>query len=209
VSSFFALGYLLFVGTARVVPLTRSGAGPTDAVLVASARAGERWAAEALFRRHEPLVSGMAYRLMGRDEDVDDLVQETFAQALARLETLKDAQALAGWLCSILVGNVAKTIRRRRMMARFGVGRYALAIDLDTLVGPSVPADDAVELRRVYALAETLPDTIRVPLVLQRVEGLSLEEIAELVGCSLATVKRRVAEGEARLRERFLRGEGR
>jgi DNA-directed RNA polymerase specialized sigma24 family protein len=60
----------------------------------------------------------------------------------------------------------------------------------------------------VCLLADELADSLRVPLFLQRVEGLALEEVAALVGCSLATVKRRVAEGEARVRERFLRGEG-
>jgi DNA-directed RNA polymerase specialized sigma24 family protein len=48
-----------------------------------------------------------------------------------------------------------------------------------------------------------------VPLLLQRVEGLGLEEIARLTGASLATVKRRVAEAEAALRASFLHGDGR
>src|SRR5688572_10280541 len=67
---------------ASAVPVTRSGAGPTDAALVVAARAGEDWAREALFRRHAPMVAGMAFRLLGRDEDVDDLVQDSFVEAL-------------------------------------------------------------------------------------------------------------------------------
>lgn len=72
-----------------------------------------------------------------------------------------------------------------------------------------MPLDDALELRRLYGLARRLPAHVRVPLLLQRVEGLGLDEIARLMGASLATVKRRIAQGEAALRESFLRGEGR
>ena len=204
-----ALGYLPVVAVARVVPLPRKAAEPSDAELVAGARGGDPAAAEALFRRHAAMVSGLALRLMGRDEDVDDLAQESFAQAFDSLDRLKDGQAFASWIAAIVVRTVAKTIRRRRVAARLGLGRHLLAIDLDALIGPNVPADDATELRRLYALAETLPHTLRVPLLLRRVEGLPLDEIARLVGASLATVKRRVAEAEMDLRARFDRGEGR
>jgi RNA polymerase sigma-70 factor (ECF subfamily) len=151
----------------------------------------------------------LALRLLGRDGDVDDVVQDAFASAFGTLERLKDPQAFEAWLREILVRIVGKLIRRRRMLARLGMGRASLDIDLDALIGPWVPQDDALELRRLYALAQRLPADVRVPLLLQRVENLALSEIARLIGTSQATVKRRVAAGEAALRESFLRGEAR
>jgi RNA polymerase sigma-70 factor (ECF subfamily) len=144
--------------------------------------------------------------LIGRDSDVDDLVQETFAIAFTTLDRLKDARALSGWLSAILVRSATKLLRRRRLLARLGLWRGALAVDVDALVSPAVPADHALELRRVYALASMLPETLRVPLVLRRVEGLPLEEVAALTGTSLATVKRRVSEAEDRLRAQLTVG---
>jgi RNA polymerase sigma-70 factor (ECF subfamily) len=197
----------------RSVPRAAGVAGdaglPADAELVRAARAGEAWAAEALVRRHARAVNGLALRLLGRDGDVDDVVQETFVGAFAALDRLQDPQAFQAWLSGILVRIVGKLIRRRRLLARLGMGRALLAIDLDALVAPTVPQDDAIELRRLYALAERLPAAVRVPLLLQRVEGLGLDEIARLMGASLATVKRRVAEAETALRTSFLRGDGR
>jgi RNA polymerase sigma-70 factor (ECF subfamily) len=197
----------------RSVPRTvgvASDAGlPADAELVRAARAGEAWAAEALVRRHARAVNGLALRLLGRDGDVDDVVQETFVGAFAALDRLEDPQSFQAWLSGILVRIVGKLIRRRRMLARLGLGRALLAIDLDALVAPTVPQDDAIELRRLYALAQRLPAAVRVPLLLQRVEGLGLDEIARLTGASLATVKRRVAEAETALRASFLNGDGR
>jgi RNA polymerase sigma-70 factor (ECF subfamily) len=197
----------------RSVPRPGGVAGtaslPADAELVRAARRGETWAAEALVRRHARALNGLALRLLGRDGDVDDVVQDTFVGAFAALDRLQDPQAFQAWLSGILVRVVGKLIRRRRLLARLGMGRAVLTIDLDALVAPTVPQDDAIELRRLYALAERLPAAVRVPLLLQRVEGLGLEEIARLTGASLATVKRRVAEAEAALRASFLHGDGR
>jgi RNA polymerase sigma-70 factor (ECF subfamily) len=176
---------------------TRSGSGPSDAALVMAARAGEAWASEALFRRHAPMVNGLAYRLLGRDMDVDDLVQDSFVQALGALDALKEPQAFQSWLASIVVRTSSKLLRRRKLLNRLGLRRSGDAIDVDALVGKSVPPDAAAELRALYTVVDALPVKIRVPLLLRRVEGLSLEEIAEYTQASLATVKRRIAEGDA------------
>jgi RNA polymerase sigma-70 factor (ECF subfamily) len=148
------------------------------------------------------MVNGLSYRLMGRDGDVDDLVQESFASVFASLHRLEDPQSFAKFLASIVVRTATKTIRRRRIMRRLGLaGREAEGIDLDALVSSEVPADDAIELRRLYAAFERMPADLRVPLTLRRVEGLPLEEVARLCDCSLATVKRRISQAEAELRK--------
>jgi len=177
---------------------TRSGAGPSDAALVVAARAQERWAQEALFRRHAAMVNGLAYRLVGRDADLDDLVQDCFAEAWRSLGRLAEPAAFSTWLGSIVVRTAHKLIRRRRLLARLGLGA-GCRIDLDELVSPTAPADVRAELRSVYTVVESLPAATRVAFVLRRIEGLSLEEIVALTGASLATVKRRIADGERRI----------
>jgi RNA polymerase sigma-70 factor, ECF subfamily len=179
-------------------PASRSGAGPSDAVLVVAARAGEPWAREALFRRYAPMANRLALRLLGRDDEIDDLVQDSFVAALRGLERLQEPQAFGGWLASIVVRTSCKLLRRRRLARRLGL-RPAAPIDLDALVSREAPPDVAVELRAIYSLVEELPASVRVPLVLRRVEGYALEEIARVTGASLATVKRRVADAERQL----------
>jgi RNA polymerase sigma-70 factor (ECF subfamily) len=176
--------------------VTRSGIGPSDAVLVLAARAGEDWAREALFRRYASMLNGLAYRIMGRDDDVDDLVQDSFVQALGGLDRLRDPQAFGGWIASIMVGTAGKTLRRRKLMRKLGLYR-GQPIDPEALIGTSTAPDVAAELRAVYRVVEGLPVEQRVVLLLRRVEGLGLEEIARTVGRSLATVKRRLADAEA------------
>jgi RNA polymerase sigma-70 factor (ECF subfamily) len=194
--------YSLFVSSTRAIPKTRSGAGPSDAALVVEARAGESWAQEALFRRHAPRLNGLAFRVMGRDDEVDDLVQDTFVAAFEGLGRLTDPQAFASWIASILVRQAHKKIRRRRMLARLGLGRARSDIDVDAILGASCPPDKAVELRALYGVLNELPADARIALVLRRVEGLSLEEVAEAMDLSLATIKRRLADADRFLEEK-------
>jgi len=161
----------------------------------ARARAGESWAQEALFRRHARMAIGLAHRLLPRDPEVDDLVQDCFVLALRRLSALENPQAFAAWLESIVVRTVGKRLRRRRLLARLGL-QSPEEIDPEAIAAPAVPGEVAVELRRVYAVIAKLPADARVALVLRRVEGLEVPEIAQRMGVGLSTVKRRLKKAE-------------
>ena len=169
--------------------------GPTDAALVVAARAGEAWAQEALFRRYSRMVNGLAFRILGRDADVDDLVQDSFLEALRSLDRLDNPQAFASWLGSIVVRTAGKRLRRRSLLNRLGL-RRAAPIDADTVFSRDAPPDVRAELRRIYGVLDELHHEARLALVLHRVEGMSLPEAAESMGVSLSTVKRRIQSAE-------------
>ncbi|HMA95823.1 MAG TPA: sigma-70 family RNA polymerase sigma factor [Polyangiaceae bacterium] len=191
-----ALSYNLRVLPSQ--PTTRSGSGPSDAALVVAARANESWAKEALFRRYVHLVNGLAFRVIGRDADLDDLVQDSFIEAWRSLHRLENPQVFSSWLSAIVVRTAHKMLRRRRLMTAIGL-RQREPIDLDNLVSGNAPQDVQVELRAIYSLVETLSPSTRLALLLRRVEGLSLEEVASMLGVSLATAKRRIADAERQL----------
>jgi RNA polymerase sigma-70 factor, ECF subfamily len=173
--------------------------GPSDAALVVAARAGEAWAREALFRRYVRMVFGLVYRLVGRDDEVEDLVQECFVQALANLDRLAEPQAFGAWLTAIVVRTTHKVLRRRALTHRLGLQRRRQALDVESLVASSAPADVVAELRAVYRVVEGLAPRVRVALVLRRVEGLSREEVAAAMGISVSTAKRLIVEAEVAL----------
>jgi RNA polymerase sigma-70 factor (ECF subfamily) len=186
-------------------PITRSGSGPTDAALVVAARAGEAWAQEALYQRYARMVIGLSQRILAGRDDADDLAQDAFVFAFTRLDTLQNPQAFQAWLRSIVARTASKRLRRQRLLVRLGIRRNE-PIDADTVVSPEAPADVASEVRSVYGLLDRLPAEERVALVLRRVEGLDLAEIAEQMKLSLATVKRRIAAAEGRLERARQRG---
>jgi RNA polymerase sigma-70 factor (ECF subfamily) len=183
---------------ARSGTLTQPETDPTDAALVIAARGGETWAQEALFRRHARLAIGLAHRLLPHDREVDDLVQDCFVQALKRLDTLQNPQAFAAWLGSIVVHAVGKRLRRQRLLGRLGL-RQLESIDAQAIAAPTAPADVVVELRRLYGLLASLPPDQRIALVLRRVDRMEIPQIAEYMGLSLSTVKRRLKRAEEEL----------
>jgi RNA polymerase sigma-70 factor (ECF subfamily) len=180
---------------ARSGTLIRSDVDPSDAELVTSARAGESGAQEALFRRHARLAIGLAHRLLPHDREVDDLVQDCFVQALRRLDTLQNPQAFAAWLGSIVVHAVGKRLRRQKLLSRLGL-RQPESIETQSIAAATAPADVIVELRRIYGALAGLPPDQRIALVLRRVDRMEIPQIAEYMGLSMSTVKRRLKRAE-------------
>ncbi|MFO0628597.1 MAG: RNA polymerase sigma factor [Polyangiales bacterium] len=168
-----------------------------DAELVLRARAGDARAEEAIYRRHVRYLGSIALRLCGRQQDAEDIVQETFALALPRLDQLREPGALRVWLARVAVSQARRLLRRRRIL-RF-VGLHDDDVPADSLCVADAPPEVRAELARVQAvLAAASPDE-RAAWWLHRVDGETLEATAEICDCSLATVKRRVAAAEARL----------
>jgi RNA polymerase sigma-70 factor (ECF subfamily) len=179
-------------------PATKSGAGPTDAALVVAARTGEAWAQEALFQRHARLAFGLAHRFLPRELDVDDLVQDSFLYAFQHLNGLDNPQAFSAWLGSIVVRTASKRLRRQRLLVRLGLGSFS-PIDVEAVVARTAPPDVAAELRALYAVIDRFPAAERIALILRRVEGFEIPQIAEYMKASESTVKRRLRAAEARL----------
>jgi RNA polymerase sigma-70 factor (ECF subfamily) len=140
------------------------------------------------------MVNGLAFRLLGSDTELDDVVQESFAQALESLPRLSATASFRAWLISLVCRTCYKLLRRRRVLWRLGI--RGEAVDLDLVISSDAPPDLMAELREIYRRIDELPTPLRIALVLRRVEGLSVEETAEAIGSSAATVKRRVAEAE-------------
>lgn len=184
----------------NVVPIHERTSGPTDAALVVSARAGEAWAREALFRRHSRAVHGLAFRLVGRDQDVDDIAQDAWVAAFDSLHRIADPQAFAAFLGSIVVHCARRVLRRRRLARRLGLLPQEQAIDASAFVARTAPPDTASEILRIYGVIHTLPTDERIAILLRRVEGMQLEEVAAACKCSLATAKRRIAAADEKLR---------
>jgi RNA polymerase sigma-70 factor (ECF subfamily) len=170
-----------------------------DATLVACALRGDRVAEAQIYRRHARALGNLAARLLGSRTDAEDVVQETFVTALERLGDLRDPACLRPWLTRITVTLAQKRLRRRRLLRWLGLDRTESDLPLDAMADEAMPVDRRAELARIAAVLETVPAPERVAWTLHRVEGETLETVAATCGCSLATVKRRIAAVEARL----------
>jgi RNA polymerase sigma-70 factor, ECF subfamily len=180
--------------------VARLDARPSDESLVAAARAGVEEAKAELFRRHVRAASDMAHRLLGRDGEVEDVVQEGFVVAFTTLASLADPRAFRAWLGAIVTRRAIAVIRRRRLLSRLGFVR-AEPLQIENVIARDAPPDVLAELTAVYRSLDELPAAERVVLVLRRIEQLPLDAIAERTGFSLATVKRRLQRAEQQLAE--------
>jgi len=171
-------------------------ARPESLEVALSAESPELASFEALYAKHARYIAGVVHRLMGDDGELDDIVQETFVDAIEGLARLHDRSAVRAWLVTVAVRRTRRVLarRRRRMMFAFW----------STDFGPrsSDPRDRAA-VDDLYDVLARVPEDLRIPWVLHRVEHLSLPETAEACEVSLATVKRRIADAEERIERRL------
>jgi RNA polymerase sigma-70 factor (ECF subfamily) len=169
----------------------------SDEELVRRALAGERWGREMLYRRHAGSLLAMTVRLLANRGEAEEIVQDTFVTAFEQLGTLREPGAVRGWLGQIAVNLVRRRFRRGRLMRFLGLDRGADDATLEALADPGVSTDQRAELALVDRLLRGMKPALRLAWMLRRVDGLELSEVASLCDCSLATVKRRIAEADA------------
>jgi RNA polymerase sigma-70 factor, ECF subfamily len=165
-----------------------------EAALVSAMGSGRVDAAAAFYDRHVQAISALVFRLMGPDTEIADVVHDVFVRALESLPRLRDPAALRSWLFGIAVRTVGIRFQKR---ARQRWLRFVAPEDLPE-VAVLPPTELGEALRDVYAILLGMDPDERIALVLNRVEGLSLEDAARATGASLATFRRRLARGEAK-----------
>ena len=144
---------------------------------------------EKVYRRYASYVAATAHRLLGGDEEVDDTVQEVFVIAVRGLKSVRDPEAVKGWLACIAVRVVRRRLRTRR--ARKFVG-FDTPVALDPADWAASPEQRTL-LLQVYRTLDLLPANERIAWTLRYLQGERLEDVATQCGCSLATAKRRIA----------------
>jgi RNA polymerase sigma-70 factor (ECF subfamily) len=166
---------------------------PDDLLLERMRRGNDRAFAD-LYARHARYLAGAVYRIMGNDADLDDIVQESFVDAAAGPAPEAGIEVRA-WLVRIAVRQARKILARRRR-------RRFLGLELGRVSATSVDPRQS-DTRDLYAALDRLDPDERIPWILNRIEGASLEEVASHCGVSLATVKRRISKADERLERRL------
>jgi RNA polymerase sigma-70 factor (ECF subfamily) len=172
----------------------------TDQEIVAGVLERDPQAGEALVRRFGPIIDNRVWRLMGKDSEHRDIVQQVFGQVVYTLSKLEDPQALEAWIGQITVSVVRKEFRRRKY--RSIVGFATERVECETARDN---AEHQLGLIRSYAILEKMNANDRIAFILRFVEGMALSEAANVMDCSLATAKRRIC----RARDAFLKRAGR
>jgi RNA polymerase sigma-70 factor (ECF subfamily) len=157
---------------------------------IVRAQAGEASALDWVVRQHAALVERMLVRMLGRRQDLDDLIQNTFVETLRALPAFRGQSAFASFVAGIAV-RVARRAMRPGLVTRF---RAPLPDDeLATQASaPDAQLEAQRRLVRLRAALEHLSEAKRVAFLLWSLEGLSPEQIAPMMEASVAATRSRI-----------------
>lgn len=180
-----------------------------DSELLKRAQGGEMAAFEQLVERHRDRVYGVAYRMMRNEADAAEVAQETFLSAYRHLAEFRGDASFGGWVHRIAANTALMRLRHKKLVSTIEQpleepqfnergslietvadwGQDALSQSLDH------------ELRQAIDQAQaTLPEDYRQVFLLRDVDGLSYEQIAELLGESVPAIKSRLHRARLAMR---------
>jgi len=186
----------------------------SDVTLMLRVREGDTEALRELIERHQRAVINTIHRAIGDASEAEDLAQRVFVQVYRSAKRYKPTAKFTTWLFTITRNTILNEHRRR--------SRHP-AQSLDALQDPSDPettgwqppdtsmrdpAEAAVErelLEKIKQAVQELPEAQRTAVILCRYEGLSYEEIAEVLGCSVSATKSMLHRARLALKDK-LRG---
>lgn len=163
-----------------------------------------------LVHRYHKQAYNVAYRMTGNHADAEDLTQDTFLKAYRFFGNYKRDMPFDNWLYRIMSNIFIDWLRRRPKAqirsldepVRQEEGETTLDLP-DTSDGPEAIALSHELDAKMQSALNTLPEDFRFTVILSDIEGLSYEEISEVMGCSIGTVRSRLHRGRKLLREKL------
>jgi len=181
------------------VPDQNAPANALEADLVRRARRGELSAYDELVKRYQERIYATVYHMTGNHEDANDLAQESFIKAYSALRSCKGGSSFYTWLYRIAVNKTINFLKQRRNKHHLSLNDMDFNAehdpDLVALISDKTPNRDISLSELQKKLNEALlklSEPHRMVVVLHDVQGVSHEEIAEIVGCNIGTVRSRL-----------------
>jgi RNA polymerase sigma-70 factor (ECF subfamily) len=181
-----------------------------DLTLVRRARDGDEAAFQQLLERHQARVFHHARRLMGNDQDAEEVLQDTFLQVFRHLDRFEERSRFSTWVYRIATNEALMRLRkahRKRevfledLPQHAGEGSDQRIRDFARSALEDAEASELIEI--LQRLLGELPEEYRVVFTLRDVEGLSNAEVAEVLEISVPAVKSRLHRSRIFLRDRL------
>jgi RNA polymerase sigma-70 factor (ECF subfamily) len=178
-----------------------------DTGLVRLCQNGDMTAFEQLFRRHQDRIYGIAYGMMNNREDAFDLTQEIFIRVYQKIGDFNFKSAFSTWLYRLALNLCTDELRKQKSRRKREISTTELGslaeVSAIMQVDENTPEDYAISKeheKQIWDAINSLKDKDRAVIILRDVEGLSYEEISEILKCSLGRVKSRLHEARQKLK---------
>jgi len=182
-----------------------------DEDLIKLSIAGDTRAFEELAERYQHKIYNLAYRYMGNEEDANDLAQEALIKAYRSLSTFKGDSSLGTWLYRITTNVCLDELRKRkRTLHMVSLDEPVATTDGDEIErdipDPSPTPDILYQYRETEVYLQSLINNLKAEhktvIILRDIMDLTYEEIAEILQCSVGTVKSRLSRAREILRKK-------
>ena len=197
------------------VDLKPGNATQEDKALILSCREGDREAFDALVIKYSEGIFNLCYRLLGDYQDANDSAQEVFLKAYRSIRSFRFEAKFSTWLYQIAVNtcrNRLKSLeyRQRKKTVAFGNPGKPTPIEWSYDINdmgntPGIQAERKERMGLIQDAINSLPQDQRTVITLRDIQGFSYEEISDMTGLNLGTVKSRLSRARRDLREK-LRG---
>jgi RNA polymerase sigma-70 factor (ECF subfamily) len=186
---------------------------PEVSELVLRCQVGDRDAFDRLIARYQRYVFNLIYQHLWNVEDIDDVAQEVFLRIFKFIRKYRGNASLESWIYKIVLNYCRTYVRRRSALARLFAPLPAVNAEdeqtfeiLDTLPDSTYDPAKTIEQRKlvqdILTAVHSLPEIYRNILIMREVNELSYEEIAEILGISIGTVKSRISRARDLVRQK-------
>ena len=161
---------------------------------------------DALFQRYRDRVYNLAFRLLGNGADAEDVSQDAFVMVFRKIGDFRYSSRFYTWLYRVVYNLCVDHLRRQQGLATSTYQEDGSESTLSQIQDPTVGPFEAVaegefQRRSVERALQRLSDPLRVVVVLRYMESLQYGEIAQVLDCSVGTVKSRLSRAHAFLQE--------
>lgn len=181
-----------------------------EKVLIKKSKKGDAQAFEELILSYQKKVLNLAYRMLGSVADAEDAAQEIFIKVFRSLYSFNEKSAFSTWLYKVATNVCLDILRKRKRQnggAMISISRYnsqddeyELPIE-DNAPSPYEEAQKKEAMRALNCALDLLSEEQRAVIVMRDINGLSYEEIADVMECSLGTIKSRINRSRLALRK--------
>ena len=165
---------------------------------------------EDILKTHQQRVRNICFMFLKNNEDAEDAAQETFIEIFHSLASFRDESGLSTWIHRIAVNKSLDMIRKMKRKKRWGELKRAAGFENDafdpedkTALRPDEEMEQAERARLLEAAIKKLPDNQKSALVLSQIEGVSYQEIADMMGTSLSAVESLIFRAKKNIRKRL------
>jgi len=190
---------MLTMSEPTAVPDQNAPTGVLEGDLVRRARRGDLTAYDELVKRYQERIYATIYHMTANHEDANDLAQESFIKAYSALKSFKGGSSFYTWLYRIAINKTINFLKQRRNKHHISLNDLDFNAehdpDLVALISDKTPQREVNLSELQQKLNEALlklSEPHRMVVVLHDVQGVSHEEIAEMVGCNIGTVRSRL-----------------